>query len=117
MISPKRNVILTHTSPLACANEAAIKGGMAPILLVSIHPMLNGMNTRKRNGCHAPFYGGAICAHKWTCATLRLGGTVPSFRIFVSSRHYSTFGFSSPAVFVHWSHRTDYPLEHSWRMR
>jgi len=50
-VAPK--CIWVHEYLFACTGINTNRRGMAPISLMSIHPVYSGINTHERNGCHA----------------------------------------------------------------
>lgn len=55
---PKCNVTLVHEQPFACTRIIAIKRGVVPSLLTSIHLLYSGVNTYEQNGSYAPLIRG-----------------------------------------------------------
>ena len=59
-----RNLALACEQAFARARIIAKWRGVAPILLVSILPVYNGVNICERNGCHAPLFSDYFSASK-----------------------------------------------------
>ena len=63
-VPPKHNVALAREQVFAHIEKSLIKGGAAPILLASIHPAINRVNTCEQIGCRTPLIGNYSSASK-----------------------------------------------------
>jgi len=83
----------SHSQNYAWWNNS-LKVGVAPVLIVSLHPTI-GSEDLQLKGCHAHFLASYFAVRNCASAMLRLGGTVPYLAIWLNR---TAFAYLNAAI-------------------